>query len=479
MFLITEESLHDIAYFRLENDTYKKLTKVHNSTIGHLGVEKMLTKLKRGGEGWKGMRIDCKKFIYQCSCCQKMSALKYPIHVHPYTKASYTPMDRIAIDTIGPLPADALGNKYIITIIDCFSRIVELVPAQDTTAITAANAILQWICRYGIPSQIVSDNGTQYSNELVTKLCQLFEIDQSLIQAYSHEENAIVERANKEVGRHLRAIVHDRKILDDWSPMLPLVQRIMNSQIHESIGVSPLQLMYGNSLDMDRLLVMPTAQVQVELDAVNQLNDQRYADWTKKLISQQSNLLKVAMETQLDSDLYHIQRNTNLNKDEITEFPINSYVLQRYEADGHKQPNKLKTPLRGPHKVIGKHTRNDGPDVYTVQNLTNNKLEDFKVNDLRPFNYDPERVNPTDIALTDSQAYIVELISNHKGNPNKRKDMTFKVKWKNYDDETWEPWEAVKDNIFLHQYLTRINLQRLIPTKFRKQQSVLVSKNLT
>jgi hypothetical protein len=382
MFLITEESLHDIAYFRLENDTYKKLAKVHNSTIGHLGVEKMLTKLKRGGEGWKGMRIDCKKFIYQCSCCQKMSALKYPIHVHPYTKASYTPMDRIAIDTIGPLPVDALGNKYIITIIDCFSRIVELVPAQDTTAITAANAILQWICRYGIPSQIVSDNGTQYSNELVTKLCQLFEIDQSLIQAYSHEENAIVERANKEVGRHLRAIVHDRKILDDWSPMLPLVQRIMNSQIHESIGVSPLQLMYGNSLDMDRLLVMPTAQVQEELDAVNQLNDLRYADWTKKLISQQSNLLKVAMETQLDSDLYHIQRHTNLNKDEITEFPINSYVLQRYEADGHRQPNKLKTPLRGPHKVIGKHTRNDGPDVYTVQNLTNNKLEDFKVNNL-------------------------------------------------------------------------------------------------
>ena len=169
--------------------------------------------------------------------------------------------------------------------------------------------------------------------------------------------------------------------------------------------------MYGNSLDMDRLLAMPTAQVQEDFDAVNQLNDQRYADRTKKLISQQSNLLKVSMETQLDSELYHIQRNTNLNKDEITEFLINSYVLQQY----------------------------DGPDVYTAPNLTNYKLEDFKVNDLRPVNYDPERVNPTDIALTDSQTYILELISNRKGNFNKRKDMTFKVKWKNYDDdETWE-----------------------------------------
>ena len=77
----------------------------------------------------------------------------------------------------------------------------------------------------------------------------MFHIEQSLIQAYSHEENAIVERANKEVGRHLTAIVQDHKVIGQWSPMVPLVQRIMNSQVHQSIGVSPLQLMYGNAVD--------------------------------------------------------------------------------------------------------------------------------------------------------------------------------------------------------------------------------------
>ena len=121
-------------------------------------------------------------------------------------------MDRIAIDTIEPLPEDGLGNKYIITIIDAFSRLVELIPTKDTGAETAANAVLQWICRYGIPSQIVSDNGTQYANELITTLCHLFK-NHKLIQAYSYEENAIVERANKEIGRHLSAIVLDRKII--------------------------------------------------------------------------------------------------------------------------------------------------------------------------------------------------------------------------------------------------------------------------
>jgi hypothetical protein len=78
-------------------------------------------------------------------------------------------MDRIAIDTIGPLPEDDLGNKYIVTVIDSFSRMVELIPVKDTNAITATNAVMQWICRYGIPSQLVCDNGTQYANELISK----------------------------------------------------------------------------------------------------------------------------------------------------------------------------------------------------------------------------------------------------------------------------------------------------------------------
>ena len=64
-----------------------------------------------------------------------------------------------------------------------------------------------------IPSQVVCDNVTQYANELIETLCTMFHIEQSLIQAYSHKENTIVERANKEVGRHLTAIVQDHKVI--------------------------------------------------------------------------------------------------------------------------------------------------------------------------------------------------------------------------------------------------------------------------
>ena len=58
----------------------------------------------------------------------------------------------------------------------------------------------------------------------------------------------MVERANKEVNRHFRAIVFDRKIKSNWSLTLPLVQRVMNTTVHSSTGVASAQIIFGNAI---------------------------------------------------------------------------------------------------------------------------------------------------------------------------------------------------------------------------------------
>ena len=60
-----------------------------------------------------------------------MSRLKVAIHTRPYTTATYAPVERIADDTIEPLTIDEDDSKYLIVIIDCFSRYLKLHPAQD------------------------------------------------------------------------------------------------------------------------------------------------------------------------------------------------------------------------------------------------------------------------------------------------------------------------------------------------------------
>jgi hypothetical protein len=448
--------LVDIEYFRLDDDKYQAIAALHNAVQGHGGVERTLTRLKeaRGGDLWQGARMDVRKFILQCPYCQKMNHLKTPIQTNPFTLASYSIMDRVAIDTVGELPEDKHGNKYIIAAIDCFSRYIELYAAPDTTAISAAYALGDWISRYGVPSQVVSDNGTQFVNTLLEALKQIFHFDHCPINPYSHEENGIVERAIREVNKHLRALVFERNVLNDWSECLPLVRRLMNSSVHSAIGVAPATLLFGNSINLDRNLVH-----QVVPQGAYREN-QRYADFVDNMIKRQNALIDSALQAQRDKDVLHIQL---ANSVADTVFPADSYVLQRYERDGHRPPHKLNTTLRGPHKVVAYHR---GRSKYTVRNMTNNKLEDFHEQHLQPFYYDPARVNPMEVAARDKQQYVVQEIRGHRGNPRFSKKMTFEVKWAGYDETSWEPWDNVKTTHQLHVYLANQGLQRLIPKQY-------------
>ncbi len=78
-----------------------------------------------------------------------------------------------------------------------------------------------------------------FHNELVTELTRLCGIKHSFATAYSSEEYGIVERANQEVLRHLRALLFDSRVHDKWSfEQFPLVQRIMNTV--EKVSPQPI-----------------------------------------------------------------------------------------------------------------------------------------------------------------------------------------------------------------------------------------------
>ncbi len=53
----------------------------------------------------------------------------------------------------------------------------------------------------------MTDDSTHFKNELVEELLKILGVEHLTILAYSHEENAVVERVNKEVTRHLRGLI--------------------------------------------------------------------------------------------------------------------------------------------------------------------------------------------------------------------------------------------------------------------------------
>jgi hypothetical protein len=83
--------------------------------------------------------------------------------------------------------------------------------------------------------------------------------EHELSLAYSKEQNAVLERANKEVMRHLTAIIiFNRRLSDVWSSeYLPLFQRIMNAKVHDTVCVSPAELVFGKSINLYTGLLLP------------------------------------------------------------------------------------------------------------------------------------------------------------------------------------------------------------------------------
>jgi len=438
--------------FSIPAIAYQRIKRVHNSSVGHHGVERTLNKLLQQGHKWTYMREHVRKFIHRCPCCQKMSFLKVPIVTHPFTTGTYDVMERVNIDTIGPLPKDDWGHTYILVMIDCFSRFVELYATRDATALSAASALLQFVGRYGCPAQILSDQGPQFANNIIQEFTRLLGTEHVFTLAYSKQENSIVERVNKEVMRHLRAMVLHTNIHTQWSIHLPLIQRILNAEVRESLGVSPAQIVFGNAIVLDRGIILPHATPADK--------DIRLSEWTAHMLQAQAQLIQIARETQLIKDTDHMQLDDTRA---VTQFDVNSYVLVQYE---NRPPSKLHTPLKGPLRVV-----NHIGSRYTLQNLVTNKLEDYHVTQLRPFNYDPTTTNPRMVANKDYQVEDVDRILSHQGNPRRRNTLKFLVHWSGRPDseDSYVDWSTLRNTEALHTYLRAHGLRHMIPKKYLNQ----------
>ena len=132
--------------------------------------------------------------------------------------------------SIGPIPND-MGFKYIIVIIDTFTRYVELCLKQEVTEIAAADALWRHTCRFTASLEIVTDFGSQFMNLLLTHFNVEPGIKHHTTIPYSKEENRIVEWANKEVNRHIRNILFNKAHFKNWSRLLCMTERVLNISV--------------------------------------------------------------------------------------------------------------------------------------------------------------------------------------------------------------------------------------------------------
>ena len=82
--------------------------------------------------------------------------------------------ERVAMDLLDMSVTTTRGNRYVLVMVDCFTRWTEALPLPDKTAKSVADAFFnQIVCRFGMPSVIHSDQGREFENKIMQELCLL------------------------------------------------------------------------------------------------------------------------------------------------------------------------------------------------------------------------------------------------------------------------------------------------------------------
>ena len=188
--------------------------------------------------------------------------------------------DRVAMDLLDMSVTTARGNRYVLVIVDCFTRWTEAFPLPDKTAHSVADAFFNnVVCRFGMPIVIHSDQGREFENKILHELCLIGGSHKTRTSPYHPESDGMVERFNRTLLMMLAMVAGKNR--DDWDDLLPAVMMAYRSSVHESTGYSPYRLMFGEECTLPMDIGLPTdpSQPQEELTSP-------YAIWVRDALEE-------------------------------------------------------------------------------------------------------------------------------------------------------------------------------------------------
>lgn len=294
--------------------------KIHS--LSHPGI-RATRKLLVNKYFWPFMKKDINSWTRDCLICQKHK-------INVYTKSPIQPIEvpkgrfeHIHMDIVGPLPVSN-NFKYILTIIDRFSRWPEAYPLKDISASTIAKTfVYNYVPRFGIPLKLTVDRGSQFTSRCFSELTTLLGSHKIHTSAYHPQANGLVERFH----RQLKTSILTSNNAKRWSEKLPLILLGIRTSVKKDLKCSPAELVYGQCLRIPgELVVESDGNISSDL-----------------LLSRlREHFSEVKSEV-----LYHNKERYYMPK---------SLKNCEYVFIKILQPSKLTAPFEGPYKVL---ERND------------------------------------------------------------------------------------------------------------------------
>ena len=322
---------------------------------------------------WNGLQKQIGIWSKQCVACQSS---KIHTHVRAPLQKFNVPQrrfDHIHVDLVGPLPPSD-GFTHLLTVVDRFSRWPEAVPLNDTTSTSCARALVfHWIARFGVPLDMSSDRGPQFTSQLWTSMAKLLGTQLHHTTAYHPQSNGMVERFH----RHLKSALRARLTGPTWTQELPWVLLGIRTAPKEDLSCSSAEMVYGAPLTVPGEFI-PGHSTHAD----NNLQLKHLRNQARSLCPIPTSQHGTVPAT-IPHDLHHAK-----------------FVFIR--RDAHRTP--LQRPYEGPFKVI-----EIGPKTFLVD--IGGKTETVSVDRLKPAHLDLE--HPVQVAVPKRRGRPQRLHSLH------------------------------------------------------------------
>ena len=225
-----------------KQDTLKIIENYHHE-LGHGSIGNMLYNLRRK-YSWDTMIKDVKEYVEKCHICRRAG--------NEVTTSVFTPIQTFeknelwVIDLIGPLPTTEDGNRYILSIIDHFSKYAHTAAIHSRRTEIILEHLEKACAILGHPKRILSDNAREFNNEVCQKWAEQKRLTKdSRLQwvhgsPYHPQSQGAVERFNQTLISKLKKLSEFRE--DIWDRQLQAATKAYNNSLNRAIDCAPVEI---------------------------------------------------------------------------------------------------------------------------------------------------------------------------------------------------------------------------------------------
>lgn len=222
---------------------------------GHPGITNMRS-IARYYVWWPNLDKDVEMYVNRCSACQENRDNVEEVPIYPWNIPDKV-WERVHLDLAGPVD----GTMWLVGI-DALSKWAEVDCLKITTSTAIINRLRSWFSRYGIPTEIVTDNGRQFVSEEMTNFLRKNCIRHIRVTPYHPKSNGLVERLIKTLKRRYKSTKED---INDKVLALQNVLFSYRNSPQRSLGKCPSEIFLGRRLPtiMDNIKPNPRKKLEI------------------------------------------------------------------------------------------------------------------------------------------------------------------------------------------------------------------------